>query len=80
MTENRGSFFGTDASEIKRPISEEKKTLLARMDTVTACHFSRNRALDFLRPAIRRGGGVLAPWGSVAICSTGGGFSSEISL
>ena len=24
------------------------------MDTDTTCHFSRNRALDFLRPAARR--------------------------
>jgi len=27
-----------------------------RMDTVTAFQFSRNRVLDFLRPAVRRGG------------------------
>jgi hypothetical protein len=50
-------FFGTDASEIKRPISEERKTLLPRMDTDTTYHFSRNRVLDFLRPA-SAGGGV----------------------
>ena len=30
-TEVKGTFFGTDTSEIKRPISEEKKTFLARM-------------------------------------------------
>jgi len=38
------------------------KTFLARisrMDTVTTCLFSRNRVLDFLRPAAA-GGGVLA--------------------
>ena len=32
---------------------------MTRMDTDTA-HFSRNRAFDFLRPAVRRGGRVLA--------------------
>jgi len=32
-----------------------------RMDTVTACHFPRNRVLDFLRPAAAGGGCEVLP-------------------
>jgi len=35
------------------------------MDTVTACHFSRNRVLDFLRPAVRRA--LAGRFGSVGV-------------
>ena len=37
---------------------------MTRMDTVTDCHFSRNRVLDFLRPAVRpaQAGGFGFAW------------------